>query len=180
MTVLIALIHSSQKFSINHTHQSTSIDDLSLAQIRIFLQEIKSDLFHSALTIPFKELVRLMQIARGPDEYLKPVNAGLLFFSEQPEKYFPYSWIEVNIFHDDIGDSFSEKVFKGPMQQQLKEALAYIKSLVIEDHVRKVDYQAEAIRFYNYPVQAIANATSEYLKCWFFLNYYHHTKPCFW
>ncbi len=140
---------------INH---HASINDLSLAQIRIFLQDVKSDLFNSAGSMPFEDLVRHMQIARGPDEYLKPVNAGLLFFSEQPDQYFPYSWIEVNIYHDDIGDSFSEKVFKGPVQQQLKEALAYIKSSVIQEHVRKVDNQAEAIRFYNYPLQAIEEA----------------------
>jgi ATP-dependent DNA helicase RecG len=140
---------------INH---HASIDDLSLAEIRMFLQDVKSDLFDSAGTMPFEELVRSMQIARGPSEYLRPVNAGLLFFSEKPEKFFPYTQIEVTIFHDDIGDSFSEKVFKGGIHQQLRKALSYIKSSVIEEHVQKVEGQAEAIRFYNYPFQAVEEA----------------------
>jgi len=140
---------------INH---HASIEDLSLAQIRMFLQDVKSDLFESAGTMPFEELVRSMQIARGPNEYLRPVNAGLLFFSEAPEKFFPYTQIEVTIYHDDIGDSFTEKVFKGAIHQQLRQALNYIKTNVIEEHVQKVEGQAEAIRFYNYPFQAVEEA----------------------
>jgi len=140
---------------INH---HATIKDLSLAEIRMFLQNIKSDLFEVAGTMPFEDLVRAMQIARGAVEDLRPINAGLLFFSETPEKFFPYTQIEVNIYHDDIGDSFSEKVFKGAIQQQLRQALSYIKSSVIEEHVQKVEGQAEAIRFYNYPFQAVEEA----------------------
>ncbi len=140
---------------INH---HASIDDLSLAEIRMFLQDVKSDLFKSSEGMTFEELVRVMQIARGPSEYLRPVNVGLLFFSETPEKFFPYTQIEVNIYHDDIGDSFTEKVFKGAIHQQLRKALSHIKTQVIQEHVQKVEGQAEAIRFYSYPFQAIEEA----------------------
>jgi ATP-dependent DNA helicase RecG len=108
--------------------------------------------------MPFEELVRSMQIARGPSEYLRPVNAGLLFFNDTPEQFFPYSWIEINIYHDEIGDSFTEKVFKGPIHQQLRNALAYIRTSIIEEHVEKIEGQAEAVRFYNYPYSAIEEA----------------------
>ena len=135
-----------------------SISDLSLAEIRIFLQDVKSDLFESATKIPFEDLVRMMQIARGSSEYLRPVNVGLLFFSETPEKFFPYTQIEVTTYHDDIGDSFSEKVFKGPIHQQLRAALSHIKTLVIEEYVQKIEGKAEADRYYNYPFQAVEEA----------------------
>lgn len=138
-------------------HQAT-INDFSMAEIRMFLQDVKSDLFNSAVDMPFEELVRSMQIARGATEDLHPVNVGLLFFSEDVEKFFPYTQIEVNIYHDDIGDNFTEKVFKGAIHQQLRQALSLIKTLVIEEHVQKVDGQAEAIRFYNYPFQAVEEA----------------------
>ena len=140
---------------VNH---HASIDDLSLAEIRMFLQDVKSDLFHSSQNMKFEELVGAMQIVRGAVEYLHPLNVGLLFFSENPEKFFPYSWIEVNIYHDDIGDIFTEKVFKGAIHQQLRQALSHIKTLVIEEHVQKIDGQAEANRFYNYPFQAVEEA----------------------
>jgi ATP-dependent DNA helicase RecG len=99
-----------------------------------------------------------MQIARGANEDLRPVNVGLLFFSEDVEKFFPYTRIEVNIYHDDIGDNFTEKVFKGPIHQQLRKALSYIKTQVVQEHVQKIEGQAEALRFYNYPFQAVEEA----------------------
>jgi ATP-dependent DNA helicase RecG len=140
---------------VNH---HATIDDLSLAEIRMFLQDVKSDLFSESETMPFEELVRLMQIARGASEYLLPVNVGLLFFSEEPEKFFPYTQIEVNIYHDDIGDNFTERIFRGAIHQQLRKALSFIKTQVIEEHIRKVTGQAEAIRFYNYPFEALEEA----------------------
>ncbi len=140
---------------VNH---HASIDDLSLAEIRIFLQDVKSDLFKSSQDMNFEELVRVMQIARGAKEYLRPVNVGLLFFCETPEKFFPYTQIEVTIYHDDIGDNFTEKVFKGAIHQQLRAALSHIKTLVIEEYVQKVEGKAEANRFYNYPFQAVEEA----------------------
>jgi len=58
------------------------LHDLDLGLIRSFLGEIKSELFDESVSMPFSELCRLMNIARGPDEHLRPVNAGLLFFFE--------------------------------------------------------------------------------------------------
>ena len=60
--------------------------------------------------------------------------------------------IEVVDFHDEIGDSFSEKIFKGPIHLQLKDALKYIDSILIKEEVRKRDDRPEADRFYNYPL----------------------------
>ncbi len=103
-----------------------------------------------------------MQIVQGPDEYLKPLNIGLMMFNSNPEKFFPYTRIEIVEFHDDIGDSFSEKIFKGPIHIQLKEALRYLESMIIREEVRKRSDRPEADRFYNYPMialeEALANA----------------------
>ena len=86
---------------------------------------------------------------------LKPVNAGLLLFKEKPEQFFPSTQIDVVIYRDEVGDSFSEKVFRGPIHKQLQNALDYIQTNVIHEEVRKVEGRAEANRFYNYPYAAI-------------------------
>jgi len=54
-----------------------------------------------------------------------------------------------------IGHSFSEKMFKGPIHIQLKEALRYLQSILIKEEVRKRPDRAEADRFYNYPYVAL-------------------------
>jgi ATP-dependent DNA helicase RecG len=135
-----------------------SLKDLDLGIIKDFLREVKSDLFTEADRMPFDQLCRQMQIAQGPEEYLKPLNIALMMFSTNPEKFIPYARIEIVDFHDEVGDSFSEKIFKGPIHIQLKEALRYIESMFIKEEVRKRPDRAEADRFYNYPYVAIEEA----------------------
>jgi ATP-dependent DNA helicase RecG len=137
---------------IRHQAQLT---DLNIGIIKDFLREIKSDLLSEIDKIPLSHLCRQMQIAQGPDEYLKPLNIGLMMFHEEPEKFFPYAQIDIVEFHDEFGDSFSEKIFKGPIHTQLKEALRYLQSMLIKEEVRKRPDRAEADRFYNYPYVAL-------------------------
>src|SRR5476649_1594682 len=84
-----------------------------------------SDLISEVDKISLEQLCRQMQIVQGPEEYLKPLNIGLMMFNNNPEKFFPYAQIDIVYFHDEIGDRFSEKIFKGPIHIQLKEALRY-------------------------------------------------------
>ncbi len=135
-------------------HQA-QLADLNIGLIKDFLREIKSDLLSEVDKIPFLHLCRQMQLAQGPDEYLKPLNIGLMMFNNHPEKFFPYAQIDVVDFHDEIGDRFSEKIFKGPIHIQLKEALRYLQSMLIKEEVRKRPDRAEADRFYNYPYVAL-------------------------
>jgi len=136
-----------------------SPDDLDLSLIRTFLREIGSDLYSEAGKLDFADLCRQMNIVAGPDEFLRPLNVGLLFFNERPEKYFPYTQIDVVQFPDGPGgDQFTEKVFKGPLNQMLKAALDYLNSILIEEIVIKHPSRAEAERLFNYPFAAIEEA----------------------
>ncbi len=85
---------------INH---NATLADLDLGLIREFLQEIKSDLFDEAAVMPFAKLCKQMRIVSGPDEYLKPINAGLLFFNNRPDNFFRGAITEIIQFKDDSG-----------------------------------------------------------------------------
>lgn len=139
-------------------NQEAELNDLSLGLIRDFLQEVKSSLFDESTTMPLADLTRQMAIAKGPDEYLRPVNVGLMFFNKEPHKFFQRAWIEVVIRKDEAGKDFSEKYFKGPLQMQLRDALGYIRSSIIEERVKKVSGRAEADRYYNFPYDALEEA----------------------
>ena len=76
-------------------------------------------------------------------------------FSEHPEKYFKYARIEIVDIPDPTGTNMTEKIFTGPIQRQLKDALAYLKNYTIKEVVIKEADQAEAIRIFNYPFAAI-------------------------
>ena len=134
------------------------LSDLSPLLVKAFLNEVKSDLALEADTIPFADLCRQMQIVGGSREMIKPKNVGLLCFSNRPENFFPYTRIEIVHFLDDIGDRFVEQIFSGSLFEQLKSALLYFKNQVIREMVIKVPEQAEAIRFFNYPYEALEEA----------------------
>ncbi len=138
---------------INHKFE---LKDLSPGLIRSFLQEIKSKLFDEFDKIAFIDLCRQMNLIDGPAEYIKPKNFALMFFNDKPEKIFPNAQIEVINFQTPTADKdFTEIIFNGPLHNQLKEALKYLRFQVIKEKVDKVSYQAEAIRYFNYPYEAL-------------------------
>ena len=107
----------------------------------------------------FIDLCKSMRIVDGTPEYMKPLNVGLMFFNDDPQKFFPYSQIEVvDLRNGPEGDDMTERIFRGPIDSMIKSALTYISNILIEEKILKVDGQAEAIRFFNYPYQAIEEA----------------------
>ena len=63
---------------------------------RILLSSLNSlALSTCRVSMNFTELCRSMNIAEGPNEYVKPKNVGLLFFSLSPEHWFPYTRIDI-------------------------------------------------------------------------------------
>ncbi len=82
-------------------HQA-ELKDLNIGLIKDFLRKIKSDLLQAVDKIPLPHLCRQMQIAQGPDEYLKPLNIGLMMFHPNPEKFFPYAQIDIVDFHSQL------------------------------------------------------------------------------
>jgi len=141
-------------------HQEAKLNDLDLGLMREFLQEVGSDLFEESTTMPFPELCRAMQIARGPIELLRPVNVGLMFFNRSPHQFFNRAWIELAIHKDDSGRNYDLKNFKGPLHKQLRACLAFLQTEVLKTTLTKVTGQAESITIVNYPFNAIEEALS--------------------
>ena len=143
---------------INH---QADISDLNITLIQNYLKEVNSSLYEQSQTGNFVEVCRDMNIISNLPEYIKPKNVGLMFFSMEPDKFFPYTQIDVVQFPDGLGgDSIIEKTFKGPIHQQLRDALQYIRNTVIVEKVVKHPDRAEADRFFNYPFAAIEESLS--------------------
>jgi ATP-dependent DNA helicase RecG len=137
------------------------MSDLNITLIQNYLKEIKSSLYEKSKTGDFIEVCQDMNIVSTLPEYIKPKNVGLMFFSMEPEKFFPYTQIDVVQFPSGLGgDDIIEKTFKGPIQQQLRDALQYIRNVVITEKVIKHPDRAEADRFFNFPYAAIEEALS--------------------
>ena len=136
------------------------IEDLYPALIISFLREVKSGLNEGLKTMPIRSLAVDMRIAEGPNEYFKPLNVGLMFFNDRPDVYFRYARIEVVDKPDETGYGMTEKTFTGPLDRQLRDALAYVRNYIIKEKVVKHANIAEAERIYNFPYAAIEEAIS--------------------
>lgn len=125
-----------------------------------YLHEVDSGLYEGSLSRTVEDVARDMRLIGGPPEARKPINIGLMFFNERPDHFFPYSQIEVVDKPDPTGIGMRERIFIGPLDRQLRDALSYIKNYVIAEYVTKVPDQAEAIRVYNWPYRAVEEALS--------------------
>ncbi|MGJ1261091.1 AlbA family DNA-binding domain-containing protein [Sphingobacterium spiritivorum] len=148
---------------INHRY---NLKDISPGLVRSFLHDIDSKLLEEFDTIPFVDVCRRINLVEGPDEYVKPKNFALMFFNDHPERIFSQSQIELIQFQEtDASGDFSEMVFTGPIHNQLKETLRYLRSQVIKELVQKVSYQPEAIRTFNYPYEALEEILANAFLC---------------
>ena len=136
------------------------VADMRSSLMSEFLHSVDSELYSGSLTRPVEAVATDMKLVRGPSEYRKPVNVGLMFFNESPDDFFPYAQIEVVIKPDPTGIDMRERVFKGPLDKQLRDALSFIKNSVIEEYVTKLPDQAEAVRVFNWPYRAVEEALS--------------------
>jgi ATP-dependent DNA helicase RecG len=57
------------------------LEDLNIGLIKDFLREINSDLLSEVDKVPFFHLCRQMQIARGPEEFLKPLKLAFTWIA---------------------------------------------------------------------------------------------------
>lgn len=140
---------------VNHRSQ---LNDFDLSTIKIFLNEIGSDLESELTSLSFGDIARRMNIAEGGNENLIPKNVGLLFFAKNSHSFFPSAKIEIVTFDDEAGSTYTEKIFTGGLHRQLKSALDHLKDIVVKEKVIKSRNKAEADRFYNYPYDALEEA----------------------
>ncbi|MNV09520.1 Divergent AAA domain protein [compost metagenome] len=140
-------------------HLGARVGDLSKPLMQTFLQEIGSALAEDADTLSIEALGRQMNVVGGPIESPWPKNAGLMFFSNAPEQFFPGTQIDVLWFPEGAGgDRFDEKTFKGPLANMAREALAYIQRNYLHQTVIKHPDRAEATRIWNFPYAAVEEA----------------------
>jgi ATP-dependent DNA helicase RecG len=136
----------------------SKLEDLDLGLILSYLQEVKSQLYNDAPKMSIEELALKMQIARGHKENIRPLNVGLLLFCKYPERFFEGCKTNLVEFEDEAGIKYSEKIFKGPIHNQIRQVMGYLNSSLIKQYNRKNSGKAEVDRFYNYPYPAIEEA----------------------
>lgn len=142
----------------DRVNQNAQLTDFDLSAIKVFLNEIGSDLEKEIPNLSVDEVARRMNIAEGGNENLLPKNVGLLFFAKNPQQYFPSAKIEIVEFEDDSGTKYTEKIYVGGLHRQLKNALDNLQNKFSEQVIRKSASVAESERAVKYPYAALEEA----------------------
>lgn len=104
----------------DRVNQQSELEDLNVTLIKSYLTKVKSSLINSIENEEFYSICQNMGIVNTLPEYRKPKNIGLLFFNMEPDKFFPYTQIEVVEFPD---RAESDRYYNYPFAA-IEEALA--------------------------------------------------------
>ena len=143
-------------------NSAISLEDLSPVLIMDYLRKVKSRLLQDFSTIPLSKSLEQMEMWVGPSErrYLK--NVAAMMFCEFPEKFFPYTQVEIIHFpggaEREPNNMIETPLIKGSVPTIIRATLHYLKTNVIQEQIIKPKNRAESIRFFNYPYQALEEA----------------------
>jgi len=138
-----------------------TLKDISMVLLRDYLASIGSKLEASLFTQPLVESLEQMELMTGPTENRMIKNVAAMMFCEHPEKFFPYTQVEVVVFPEGRVKSpqnFTEKTFKGCVPHIIRQTMDYLETNILYETVQKVSGQQEANRFWNYPYDAVEEA----------------------
>lgn len=143
---------------IDRINPRATMDLIRRGYVEDFIKDSNSALIKEINNRSLEDFIVSEDVAIETDEGIAIKNIGLLMFAERPDKYIPGAKIELVRFLDqdaEASNNFVEKTFYGPIWKQVKDALDYIRTQVIEEKVVKVDGRAEADRFFNFPYNAL-------------------------
>lgn len=140
----------------DQANTQAKMENISMVLLKDYLVKVKSRLAEQVGKIPDRELLGQMELISGPNEHVFPRNVGLMLFAEQPEKFFPYTQVEIVEFPDgDAGAHEEQEPITGPIPEQIARTLNFLKDKLIKERVIKPTDRAESIRIASYPYQAI-------------------------
>lgn len=102
-----------------------------------------------------------MDLFVGPKENRMIKNVAAMMFCPDPEKFFPYTQVEIVIFPEGIFENprnFKEvPPIRGTVPQMIEETMRYLRTMVIQLHIIK-QTSGPSKRIYNYPEKALEEA----------------------
>ena len=139
----------------NQGAQDAGIEDLREATVREHLHDVRSALREQP---DAKTVYRHMGITMPVNNHETPRNVGLLFFSDDPQRWFAGARIvSVQFAADRAGNVQAERVFRGPLPAQLRDCLRHLEGLS-HAHVQKRRQHSQVRGWVSYPLPALREA----------------------
>lgn len=141
------------------------VNDISFTLLKEHLRLTGSKLLEWVDTHTKADILAQMELLSGPHELLYPRNVALMLFTDNPERFFPYSRVEIVTFPKGAADpEFTEaSPISGPIPAQIRQTMQYLKTHVMKEKIKKIPGQSESDRIWNYPYAALEEAVANAL-----------------
>lgn len=132
--------------------RGTRTEDLSSTLVREYLRDTLSGLLDEP---DDRRVYRRMRLTFEVNDREVPRNVGLLLFAKKPTEWIRGAKIEVVRFPADrAGDVQEERIFEGPLLEQLRSCLRFLGDLSVT-HLQKRPSRPEARSWVSYPMTAL-------------------------
>lgn len=143
-------------------NEAISIDDISPILLKDYLTKVGSRLAKGNFTSGIDSILEQMNLLDGPTEKRLIKNVAAMMFSEQPEKFFSTTQVDIVVFpegREGNPENFIEvPVIKGPIPMMIKETLNYLRTNIVKERIQKQSDNEHSIKVFNYPFQALEEA----------------------
>ena len=142
----------------DRVNREATISDIRRGNIDDYLNFSDSVLFGQRDVMPTEDILQALEVVKPSDIGVDIRNIGLLMFCDCPQKFIPGAQIDLVWFRsieEEASNDFTERSFTGPINKQIVDALHFIDTSLIVEKVVKVPRKAEALRFFNYPYEAL-------------------------
>lgn len=137
------------------------LEDISMVLLRDYLVKVGSKLSNELWTRPLPEILDQMNLYAGPVEQRWLKNVSAMMFCDSPEKFFPYTQVDIVVFPEGKiknPHNFTEKIIKGSVPQMIKQTLDFLSTNIVYEVIQKISGKQEANRYFNYPYDALEEA----------------------
>lgn len=160
MTQIVTFINQAGKINFDESINNKFCypKDFSKQAFNSYLKAVGIDDSFSIIDL----LLSLNAAIETDDKGVKLTNAGVLFFSDEPQKFIPESYITAVCYKSE--DRFSiidKKDFYGPLLEQIDNSLSFImRNMNVEYSITKSSDKLSAKRqeLYDYPYEALREA----------------------
>ena len=137
------------------------LSDISAALVIDHLNKVGSKLAADFDKLGMEATLEQMDLFAGPKENRVLKNVTAMMFCPNPDKFFPYTQVEIVIFPEGVFENPRNikegPPIKGSVPQMIDETMRYLRTMIINLHIIKHTAR-RTDRIYNYPEKALEEA----------------------
>lgn len=139
-------------------NKEAKLEDIDRGLIDDYLKKVNPKMDKVLSGMGTDEILTRLHLVDRVFEQICYRNAALLFFTQDPERFFENAVIELTYKPDPTGIEMVEKTCRGPLDSQIMQAVEFVNRYAVEQRTIKLEDTPVAKKIYSYPPDAVEEA----------------------